>query len=87
MPNSYPIFGPERRRQPPGIKIVPQVGDGQPDPIAETTPEFDPGEHTIAEVRQYVEDYPSLWGDVLAAERAGKNRVTLVEWLAEEQED
>lgn len=62
------------------------MGDGQPDPIEETTPEYDPAEHTIAEVREYVEAYPHQRDAVLDAEQSGKNRVTLVEWLAEQED-
>lgn len=42
---------------------------------------FDPGEVTVAEVQQHVEEHPDEAADVLAAEQAGKNRTTLVTWL------
>lgn len=57
-----------------------------PAPEPEPTPEpkaspFDPGEHTVAEVEEYVDAHPDERGRVLDAERAGKDRVTLVDWL------
>jgi hypothetical protein len=39
---------------------------------------FDPGEHTVAEVEEYLADHPDERDSVLGAERAGKNRSTLV---------
>jgi hypothetical protein len=42
---------------------------------------FDPGEVTVAEAQQYVEDHPDQRQAVLAAEQAGKNRSTLIAWL------
>jgi exonuclease VII small subunit len=42
---------------------------------------YDPGEHTVDEVKEYVGDNPEQTDEVLAAEQAGKNRSTLVEWL------
>ena len=48
---------------------------------------YDPAHYTVAEIEEFVtasaEDYPDFAADVLAAEQAGKNRVTLVEWLTE----
>jgi hypothetical protein len=44
---------------------------------AEAEVEFDPGEHTVAEVEAYVQEHPDDVDRVLDAERAGKNRVTL----------
>jgi hypothetical protein len=38
---------------------------------------FDPGEHTVAEVEEYLSANPGETDAVLAAERAGKNRTTL----------
>lgn len=45
---------------------------------------YDPGAHTIAEVQQYVTDYPDELEAVTAAEKSGKNRTTLVNWLESE---
>lgn len=38
---------------------------------------FDPGEHTITEVRAYLTDQPDQTIHVLSRERAGRNRITL----------
>lgn len=42
---------------------------------------YDPGDFTVAEVQTYVEEHPDEATDIYDAEVAGKNRVTLVEWL------
>jgi hypothetical protein len=42
---------------------------------------MDPDEHTVDEVKEYVEEHPDEAQDVLDAEREGKNRSTLVTWL------
>lgn len=42
---------------------------------------FDPGEHTVAEVVAYVEDFPDQLDTVYDAENAGKARVTLLDQL------
>ena len=39
--------------------------------------QFDPGEHTVADVQAYLEKHPDEYDAVLAAEKAGKNRATL----------
>lgn len=39
---------------------------------------FDPGEHTVAEVEDYLAAHPDETDAVLEAEKAGKNRTTLV---------
>jgi hypothetical protein len=39
---------------------------------------FDPSEHTVAEVEEFIAENPELRDDVIAAERAGKNRSSLV---------
>ena len=44
---------------------------------------FDPGEHTAADVVAYVEANPGERAAVLKAEKAGKNRTTLVNRLEE----
>lgn len=43
---------------------------------------YDPSVHTIDEVKAFVEASPDHAAAVLEAELDGKNRVTLVEWLA-----
>lgn len=42
---------------------------------------YDPGEHTVVEVQQHVEEHPEETQAVLDAERSGRNRSTLVSWL------
>ena len=44
---------------------------------------FNPGDHTVAEVEDYVNANPDQAQAVLDAELAGKNRVTLVDWLSQ----
>ena len=44
--------------------------------------EFDPGEHTIAEVQAYVNEHPDELDAIYAAEQTGKARSTLLDWLA-----
>jgi len=39
---------------------------------------FDPGEHTVADVHDYIAAHPDQADAVLAAERAGKARATLI---------
>lgn len=43
----------------------------------EAAGQFDPGEHTVAEVQEYIALNPDDADRVLAAEADGKNRVTL----------
>lgn len=60
------------------------------DPIwteAENPPEieppgYDPATHTVAEVQSYVTEHPEERAAVLAAEKAGKARTSLLDWLA-----
>lgn len=56
-------------------EVVPE--DFEPD---ET---FDPADHTVDDVKAWVEANPDYAADVLEAEEGGKNRVTLVDWLGE----
>ena len=49
-----------------------------PAPKAEAREAFDPGDHTVAEVEAYLADHPDETAAVLKAEKAGKNRQTLV---------
>lgn len=42
---------------------------------------YDPGRHTVADVQAHVDADPASGPAVLAAERAGRNRSTLVGWL------
>lgn len=73
-----PEFGP---RQVPGeVHELPSYPD---DVAEEEVEEYDPADHTIEDVKSEVEKDPDLRDDMLAAEKAGKNRVTLVTWLEE----
>lgn len=42
---------------------------------------FDPAEHNVADVLAFVAQYEDETERVLAAERAGKNRVTIIDAL------
>jgi hypothetical protein len=42
---------------------------------------FDPGDHNIDDVKAHVDKNPAELDAVLAAERDGKDRTTLIEWL------
>jgi len=46
---------------------------------------YDPGDHTVDEVKTYVGDHPDQAGEVTKAEKAGKQRATLLEWLTSQQ--
>lgn len=48
---------------------------------------FDPYDHTIPDVQDYVEAHPDQLETVLSQELDGKNRVTLVDWLNSHEED
>jgi len=49
----------------------------EPEPASE--PEtYDPGDHTVADVETYAAEHPDEREAILAAERAGKNRSTLI---------
>lgn len=39
---------------------------------------YDPSEHTVAEVQDYLEENPEEFDEVLAAEKEGKNRQGIV---------
>jgi hypothetical protein len=50
----------------------------EPEPTAKSTGgDFDPAEHTVAEVEAYLAEHPDQSDAVLAAEAQGKNRATL----------
>lgn len=42
---------------------------------------FDPGEHTVADVKAWVTDHPDQVQAIYDAEVAGKARQTLLDWL------
>lgn len=74
-----------------GLASVAPLG-GRPvraDEPAEPTSEpesFDPSEHNIDDVQAHVADHPDELDAILAAERDGKNRSTLIEWLEGQSE-
>ena len=42
---------------------------------------YDPGDHTVDEVKDYLTANPEEWDAVSSAERDGKARVSLISWL------
>lgn len=60
------------------------AGEVEPPPEVEPPGGYDPGDDTVADVQAYVEANPGERQAVLAAERAGKDRSTLVAWLEEQ---
>jgi hypothetical protein len=56
---------------------APEPGDEPTEPI-EVTEEFDPSDHTVAEVQAYLDEHPDETDAVLDRERAGKARTTLI---------
>jgi hypothetical protein len=70
-----------------GVEIG-MARDAEPDDDADDrseadveSDEYDPGAHTVDEVKAYVEAHPDERAAVLAAENSGRERVTLLEWL------
>lgn len=57
------------------------MAETQSDDDEQSSPAEDPGAFTITQIEEWVADNPELAGDVLDAERAGKDRTTLVAWL------
>jgi hypothetical protein len=77
------------RVAPGGFYITKELADLIGEDVAESGADGDGegdvfivGDHTIDEVKSFVEDNPELAAAVLAQEQAGKNRTTLVDWLA-----
>ena len=64
------------------VGVDPLAAD-EPEPDVEYADEegYDPGDHTVTEVIGYVEDNPQDLEEVIAAEQAGKARVTLLTHL------
>jgi hypothetical protein len=82
---SYPITvqaktGPRAVQEEEAGTFDADVGDSTEESVA-TAGEYDPGEHTVVEVEQYVAANPDELTDVYNAETAGKNRSTLVAHL------
>jgi hypothetical protein len=63
------------------VGLAPIWTGADTDPPPEGDDVFDPGAHTVADVEAYVDENPDELDAVLAAEKSGKNRVTLVEAL------
>ena len=57
---------------PPGSEPAPEQKTQKP------ASSFDPGEHTVADVEAYISKHPDQRDAVLAAEKSGKARATLV---------
>lgn len=49
--------------------------------ISEDEIEFDPSEHSVADVKAFVEENPETASDILDAETSNRNRSTLTKWL------
>lgn len=54
-----------------------------PDPVDDTADdgEFDPGDHSIPDVKKYVDENPDESQRIYDAEVEGKGRQTLLDWL------
>ena len=64
-----------------GIDPAASGGGTRSAPAGASTQAYDPGEQTVADVQAHVEQNPDQRAAVLKAERKGKNRSTLVDWL------
>lgn len=62
-----------------GINVVEDAD--APDENTDDGGDFDPTDHTVDDVKAHVDANPDELDAILAAEQAGKARVTLVEWL------
>ena len=81
MSNIYVHIPPPLPEQPPAMVA------GNPEEQAATEESsYDPGDDTVEEVKAYVEENPDQAEQVLMMEQAGKNRVTLTDWLEESLE-
>ena len=85
MPDSYSTYPTYEKVRPrmaqwklDGVSVVEDTDATDDDEEA-----FDPGDYTIDDVKAHVEQNPGERDAVLAAEVAGKNRVTLVDWLTD----
>ena len=61
-----------------GLAPIWTGAEGEP-PRRKVTTEFDPPAHTVAEVEDYLAANPDDEKRVVKAERAGKNRATIVD--------
>jgi hypothetical protein len=69
VPRSMPPDGEEEEGEPQALAFADEVE------------EYDPADHTVAEVEEYAEAHPDEVQDLLDAEVAGKNRSTLITFL------
>jgi hypothetical protein len=61
-----------------GAALAAEASAGGVSANADSGSGFDPGKATVSDVKAYVDDHPDQLETVLAAERAGQNRTTLV---------
>lgn len=67
----------------PEAQETPEAPEAQETPVAPQAQEtYDPGAHTVEEVRAYVEQNPQEADAVRAAEESGKARTTLLDHLS-----
>jgi hypothetical protein len=59
------------------VTIYRTTGDGEAE-VEETAENYDPAEHTVTDVKAYVEQHPDKKDEILAKEEDGKARTTLV---------
>jgi hypothetical protein len=68
----------------PGTEPPPVVDEPDKPPKAKTAV-YDPGAYTVDEVEAYVAEHPDEAAAVLAAERGHRGRVTLIDWLEQQE--
>lgn len=54
-------------------------------PPASPKGDFDPGDYTVDDVKAYVSEHPDQTAAVTKAEQSGKNRTSLLDWLATQE--
>jgi hypothetical protein len=64
---------------------VPSPVDDEPGKPKDKAAAYDPGAYTVDEVEAYVAEHPDETAAVLAAERAHRGRVTLIDWLEQQE--
>jgi hypothetical protein len=69
-------FYDDPNRQSVGLEPIWTGADAEVEPTG-----YDPGDDTVDDVKAYVDANPDQRAAVLKAEKAGKNRTTLVDWL------
>jgi len=67
----------ERRSEPESMDAAPAYEYGS-EALVSDGPQFDPSAHTVAEVLAFIEQHPETAEAVLAAEREGKARKSLL---------